>query len=284
MYNVSKVIRLRKQNPYLTLPEIAKRTDNSPGSVRYILLKHELPTAYVNKKVIDTMMLRADNPCMSLQKIADAVGYSSASATGKILKDSGLSSKSLCATKFKVIKLRKENPSMSTRAIAKQIGCGHARVSQILIEAGLPTEHIIQYKYHCSQCGIHINKNKSGLCKKCRYSSTHKTVTCDYCGNIITRKRSYIEKHLKYKTYKGHFFCDRKCLGNWNKKHSILVTNPEIRHSTLGRTKLSKSQINQLIQDKNNGMNFKDLMLKYKISDGTVYRYLKLFNQGGKDD
>jgi hypothetical protein len=137
-----KAVQLRKNNPYMTLEQIAKLSGYRSGtSIVYQLRKLDLPTKHANKKAIETLILRADNPCMSLQKISDKLG-SNTSTVWNILNRNGIPSKSLCANKFKVKKLRKNNPSMTLQSIGDQCGLGRERVRQILVEANLPTKSI----------------------------------------------------------------------------------------------------------------------------------------------
>ena len=115
----------------------------------------------------------------------------------------------------RVLELRETNPSLAAVRIAEILNITRERVRQILKKEGLPT-HIPRHYGFCAVCSQDMPATRTRYCSaECRIVATRVTITCTFCGNSKTLRRSAYNAQVK-RGYK-HMYCSVKCRqrGNW---------------------------------------------------------------------
>lgn len=105
-------------------------------------------------------------------------------------------------SKQRIIDYRFANPKATLQQIGDAHGISRERVRQILKSAGAPT--------------------RSTFSKRI-------SVECANCEAVITRAHSVLERHLKDPRYKGRYFCNNFCKGQYAGKHYGFRTLEELR-------------------------------------------------------
>ena len=99
--------------------------------------------------------------------------------------------------------------------IAEILDITRERVRQILKDAGLPT-YIPRHYGFCKLCGQDIPATRTTYCSaKCRTKASQITISCTFCGNSKTLRRSAYNAQVK-RGYK-YMYCSVECRqrGNW---------------------------------------------------------------------
>jgi len=127
--------------------------------------------------------------------------------------------------KKRVKNIRRNNPCATLQVIGDEVGLSRERVRQILKKEGLTTAHYIEspYKFFCPECG---KPTRWKFCnKQCRDKYLYIPVTCDNCGKINYRLQSTVLYRVKNKLnlYNGHYFCNKRCQGQWMGKQNKAV-------------------------------------------------------------
>ena len=115
----------------------------------------------------------------------------------------------------RVLELRESNPTMAAVRIAEILDITRERVRQILKDAGLPT-YIPRHYGFCKLCGQDIPATRTTYCSaKCRTKASQITISCTFCGNSKTLRRSAYNAQVK-RGYK-YMYCSVECRqrGNW---------------------------------------------------------------------
>lgn len=151
------------------------------------------------------------------------------------------------SSRASIIAIRLEQPNATEARIATLVGISKSRVSQILIEEGLPTRHAspvnIKWLGICPECGVVFKKHclRQVHCNKlCFHNSRLITIYCSDCGKPIEKLRSEVER--KRERGQRLFFCNRICLGKYLGKIAGFGAQPENRFNNTRRSYASKSR------------------------------------------
>lgn len=109
-----------------------------------------------------------------------------------------------------VVQLRKENPYSTLAEIADQVGITRQGVYEHLKRSGMPTSGE-KLKYYCNTCHIESKEktliHNEGRCTSCRIKYNLVESPCNFCGEIVIRRRYLIRG--------THCWCNRVCQGKW---------------------------------------------------------------------
>lgn len=132
----------------------------------------------------------------------------------------------MVTNKEKIVELRKQNQILKATEIAKQLGISRERVRQILVTLGLPT-YFQPKEFYCNQCGVLLSSRVS-LCPECRYKKIYALYICDAdaCARQFPMRRKYYKYMIEKRGYK-HFFCSKKCSGQFAGIHYGFRAHPE---------------------------------------------------------
>ena len=122
-----------------------------------------------------------------------------------------------------IIDTRIANPCFTQQKIGEKYNISREYVRQVLAEKRrsqihrhedniIMTGHIPLLKL-CQRCGEELGTRKSSYCKKCYYELHRVPVRCNSCGKLIYKQLGEVIR--KDPRYKGHFFCNKICMGQW---------------------------------------------------------------------
>lgn len=116
----------------------------------------------------------------------------------------------------KIIRFKKKNPCLSGATIARKFGKSRERIRQILTKARVKVESLkITLGHICPQCkGPKTYQQR--VCRQClekEREDRRVQVACTNCGKLNTKTIAHLLWYIK-RGYQ-HFFCNRKCLGQW---------------------------------------------------------------------
>ena len=114
-----------------------------------------------------------------------------------------------------IIQAKVNNPCATLEQVGSKFGITRERVRQILKRAGTSTtRYNYRAKMTCPRCG-QKKYSASNYCPKCYRGLHNVTLQCINCGTYFERNQSQFLYQVNNPRYKGHFFCNRKCLGKY---------------------------------------------------------------------
>lgn len=125
--------------------------------------------------------------------------------------------------------LREQDPHMSATRMAAETGVSRQRVSQILIELGLPTTFKKETFCICGKKNPGVQK----YCKACFSKTRLIDLMCEICQKTFQRSaKMHIRRtnNIKRDTltkYSGNVFCSRHCFGVYIGKTFGFAAHPE---------------------------------------------------------